>query len=119
MAKSSKYFSEEELMCHCGCGQCEMDPDFLVTMDHVREIAGIPIYVNSGFRCPKHDNEIRGEGNHTQGKAIDAKALDGVARMRIVEAMIAAGIKRIGIAKTFIHGDSCSDKPQEVIWLYS
>jgi len=118
MAKSSKYFSEEELKCHCGCGQCEMDPDFLDTLDRVRELAKIPIIISSGYRCPKHDMEVRGEGNHPQGLAIDAKAGDGGTRLKIVSAMLLAGINRIGIAKGFVHGDKCTDKPQRVIWLY-
>lgn len=118
MAKSSRYFSEDELKCSCGCGGCEMDAGFLEVLDRVREDAGIPLFVNSGFRCVKRDAEVRGEGNHPTGRAVDIRAPDSQTRLRVVGAMIRCGIERIGVAKGFVHGDLCADRPFRVLWLY-
>jgi hypothetical protein len=114
----SKYFSEDELRCKCGCGQCHMDTVFLDIMDQIREDVGEPIGVVSGFRCVKHDDEIHGDGNHPEGKAIDVAAPLSMIRFKIVSSAIKMGIKRIGIGKTFIHLDVVSEHPQNVVWLY-
>jgi hypothetical protein len=123
----SKYFSEDELRCKCGCGVCIMDSEFLALMDEIREDVGEPIGVVSGYRCPKHDAKCNNDGNHPTGQAIDMAAALSRVRFKIVRAAIKRGIKRIGIAKTFLHLDTVISSPfgavpgphpQDVIWLY-
>lgn len=114
----SKYFSEDELKCKCGCNQCNMDPIFLTIMDQVREDVDEPLGVVSGFRCIDHDKEIKAEGNHPTGKAVDIAASLSRIRFKLIQAAIKRGIKRIGIGKTFIHLDIVGEHPQNVIWLY-
>lgn len=41
--KSSKHFTENELKCKCGCGRAEMDADFMVKLEQIREYWGKPI----------------------------------------------------------------------------
>lgn len=118
MVKSSKYFSEEELKCLC-CGTCEMDEAAMAKFDEAREISGIPWFVTSGYRCPKHDAEIGGDGNHPKGKALDISThTDSRTRFKIVCSLLKVGATRIGIAKRFVHGDFVESHPQGVIWLY-
>jgi len=114
----SKYFSEDELRCKCGCNQCLMDSDFLNLMDQIREDVGEPLGAVSGYRCSEHDKKINGDDNHPQGKAVDLAAPVSRIRFKIINSAIKRGVKRIGVAKTFIHLDTVDEHPQEVIWLY-
>ncbi len=84
-----------------------------------REIAGIPFYVTSGFRCWKHNREIGSiSDNHPLGVAMDVRADNSRQRFIILEALIKTGFKRIGIHRTFIHFDDNPDGTPEVVWLY-
>lgn len=120
--KKIKHFKQSEFVCAC-CGVEHMDEEFMLMLDATRDEAGVPMNVNSGFRCDKHDAEEGGKGNHNTGKAADIATPSSNSRMRylIVAAAIDVGFRRIGIAKNFIHLDNCGtdeDKPVEVIWLY-
>lgn len=111
------YFKEKEFACKC-CGVSKIDPDFLAMLNEARERAGVPFVITSGYRCPKHDAEVGGKGNHDMGKASDVKCDNSTNRFKMIGAFIEAGFTRIGIAKTFIHVDTCEDKPQMVCWMY-
>jgi hypothetical protein len=65
-----------------------------------------------------YDATLNNDNNHPQGKAMDVAAPLSRIRFKIVNAAIKRGIKRIGIAKTFIHLDTVLEKPQDVIWIY-
>lgn len=109
-------FKLEEFACKC-CGQVHMDAMFLAELDNARDYAGTPFTVNSGYRCPKHNQETGSTSeNHTSGKAADITCLYGPERIKIVQGLIRAGFRRIGVGKTFIHADSMNDI--ESIWLY-
>ena len=87
--------------------------------NRAREIADIPFNVTSGFRCLKHNRQIGSTSdNHTRGFAMDVMANNSRQRFIILEALIKAGFKRIGIHKTFIHFDDNPDGTPEVLWLY-
>jgi hypothetical protein len=48
-----KYFSEDELKCkHTGI--CKMDPEFMETLEKIREEVGIPFIITSAYRDPTH-----------------------------------------------------------------
>lgn len=114
-----RYFSIVEFECP-DCGRADMDETFLEMLDRARGIAQIPFYITSGFRCKKHNEEIGGKPDsaHLRGLAADIAVKDSRSRFKIVEALIRAGFKRIGIAKDFIHVDADMTKPDKVIWLY-
>ena len=97
----------------------KMDADFIRMLDGVREIAGIPFKVNSGYRTKSHNKKIKGSPNssHMKGLAADIHCTDSVNRLLILGAAITVGIFRIGIGKTFIHLDIDEDKVN-AIWLY-
>ncbi len=97
-----------------------MQSAFLVLLDKARGIAGVSFKINSGFRTEAHNKKVGGvaESSHTTGWAADIHCTQPRERKLIVAALIAAGINRIGIAKTFIHCDSDPTKDKDVIWLY-
>lgn len=95
-----------------------MDEDFVQKLDELRSRCLMPLKVNSGYRCPKHDAEIGGSKNHTQGYAADIAAVSSQTRFVILYNLLNIGFKRIGIGKIFIHLDTCPDKPRFVLWLY-
>ena len=71
----AKYFSEEEMTCHC-CGELPeggMNEELLSKLDELREAVGEPIHVTCMYRCPDHNREIGGASNsyHIYGKAAD------------------------------------------------
>lgn len=115
-----KHFKPYEFeVCVPRCSISDMSPDFLVRLDAAREFAGVPFRLNSAFRST--DFELSrgrtGTSSHCKGVAVDISCTDGRKRFLIVNALIAAGFTRIGIAKTFIHVDSDPDK-RSSIWLY-
>lgn len=115
-----KYFKYHEFDCPTkkGTGKL-MEKNFLEMIDNAREIAGIPFYINSGYRTPEHNRAIGGSENssHMSFCASDVHCANGQDRLIMVHAFIKAGFRRIGIADTFIHIDTDRNKPQS-IWLY-
>ena len=78
-----KWFKEKEFACKC-CGQlpplARENVKALVreVLDPVREKLGIPIVVNSGYRCEKHNKDVGGVRNsqHLRGEAADIHCAD-------------------------------------------
>ena len=69
--------NQKELTCKCGCGESNMDEDFMERLQLLRaewykENTRV-LKVNSGFRCKNHPIERRKKivGPHTKGKAVD------------------------------------------------
>ena len=97
-----------------------MHYNFVVQLEKAREIAGVPFVINSGFRSKEHNAKIGGspKSSHMKGYAVDISCKDSLTRWIIVNALLEAGFKRIGIAKTFIHVDADPKKIDQVIWTY-
>ena len=114
----SEYFSRKELQCHCGCGQCLMDSDFMNDIDWIREAVGQPLGVNSGYRCKAYDATLNNDDNHPRGLAIDLAAPTDQLKWKIFIAALSRHFNRFGFAKTFIHLDKVLVHPPEVIWIY-
>ena len=84
-----KWFKEKEFACKC-CGQLPLSTSSgqaprenvkaLVreVLDPVREKLGMPIVVNSGYRCEKHNKDVGGVRNsqHLRGEAADIHCQD-------------------------------------------
>ena len=105
------------------CGDMHMNGEFMQLMDEMRDKAGFPYHVTSGYRCPEHNQAVSStgpRGPHTTGKAIDISAMDSFTRLRIIEVALEHGIRRIGVAKTFIHLDALtpSDGFPYGVWNY-
>lgn len=116
-----KYFSEKEFnRCVPSCSMSDMDNDFLLLLDKVREDAGVPFILNCAYRSEEWDKSKgrSGKSAHTKGKAVDIKCNTSANAYKIVNAALKNGIKRIGIGRTFIHIDNDDTLPQGVIWNY-
>ena len=104
---------------HSGSG-INMDQSFLEKLDKARDIAGIPFKITSGYRTKEHNKKVGGVENssHLIGVAADIAVSSNQERCIILSALIQAGFKRVGIAKTFLHCDTDPNKPNS-FWLYS
>ena len=114
-----KFFRLEEFNCtHTNLN--EMDHEFLVKLDELRERVGFPFIITSGYRDATHPAEARkaepGTGTHCQGIAADIAVSNGFERMNIVHEAIKMGFS-IGVARTFVHVDDRKTTP--VMWTYS
>lgn len=119
--KTSKYFSPREFqLCSPPCNIEDMDQQFLNILDQIREKVGQPLNMTSAFRTKEWDQSKgrSGNGAHTKGLAVDFACNTGTLRAKIVEAALACGIRRIGVASGFVHVDVDSTLPQNVIWTY-
>lgn len=104
-----------------GSGLEFMDQEFLDKLDLIREEAGIPFKITSGYRTAKHNIKEGGKKNsaHKLGKAADIQAISGHDKFVIIRAAILNGIMRIGVGKTFIHLDNAVDRlPWPNTWTY-
>ncbi len=79
MSQLTPHFSLEEAQCPCGC---VMPPDIqkkAQAMAHIAEVVraelGVPMIVDSWYRCPKHNVEVGGDPNsfHLDALGIDFK----------------------------------------------
>jgi uncharacterized protein YcbK (DUF882 family) len=97
-----------------------MKAEFLQRLDNARALAGVPFKINSGFRTVAHNKKVKGvdSSSHTEGYAADIACTDVANRFIIVNALLKAGINRIGISGSFIHADCDPTKSKNVIWLY-
>ena len=102
-----------------GSGKYMQDP-FLQMLDDARGIANISFKINSGYRSESHNAYIGGkkQSSHLYGHAADIHCTGSRERFIIVDALVKAGFKRIGVAKTFIHVDNDPAKDEKVIWMY-
>lgn len=113
---SYKYFTRDEFKCH-ETGENEINPDFIETLDQLREDCGFPFVISSGYRSPKHPLEaVKKTPEPTQGIAADIVVSGGAQRRVLVEKALELGFNGIGVAKTFVHVDIRTTTP--VIWTY-
>lgn len=112
------YFAESEFRaCIPKCEKSHMNKSFMERLNIARRYAGIPFVLNSAFRSSEFDMQRGRTGNsyHCKGRAVDIRCLDSSSRAVIVDALIRAGFRGIGISNTFIHVD---DRPLKCLWLY-
>ena len=73
-----RYFTRAEFRCQCGGKYCNGFPaepaeETVRMADEIRRRAGVPLSVNSGLRCQRHNAEVGGVSNslHRTGQAVD------------------------------------------------
>lgn len=82
MAKDTKNFKVSEFACK-HCGENKIDQRVLDMAQTIRDELGVPVRVNSGYRCEKHNARVGGvKGSfHTKGLAADLSCELGGSKM--------------------------------------
>ena len=82
MPKDTKNFKVSEFACH-HCGENNIDQRVLDMAQTLRDELGVPVRVNSGYRCEKHNAKVGGvKGSfHTKGMAADLSCSLGAKEM--------------------------------------
>jgi hypothetical protein len=104
-----KYFKMKEFECHDGCempAEARVNIEALVeaVLDPARERLGKAIRVNSGYRCPRHNEEVLGVRNsqHMKGEAADVVPGDSLERLvRIIKEQ--GVFDQMIVYPTFVH----------------
>lgn len=116
------YFPEEPFGCRDGCGLNAFDPAMRKILNEVREELGIPLIINCGCRCKKHNAAVGGADNsaHLPGPdglchGVDIKCLWDVTRGRLQEALQKRGIRRFEASDIHLHGDNATYLPKPVL----
>ena len=79
MAHNTTNFNVNEFSCKCGCGFNIIDQRVINMAQTIRDALGVPVRVNSGCRCKKHNANVGGVkgSNHTKGLAADLSCSKG------------------------------------------
>ena len=110
MGNLSKNFSRHEFECRC-CGRAEINPRLVDALQQLRDLAGQPVRIFSGYRCPEHNRAVGGatRSQHLLGNAADivVRGLTPVEMYRLAEDVEAFRNGGIGLYpdKGFIHVD--------------
>lgn len=118
---TARYFKEAEFKkCVPSCSLQDMNQRFMTTLDGVRALAGIPLKLSCAYRSVAWDKAKGRSGNsaHCRGMAADIVCNSNSTRSKIITAALRLGINRIGIGKNFVHLDTDTSLPQNVIWHY-
>ena len=110
-------FRPEEFNCKCGdCSGRTPDPPatrhLAWVLQQIRDLANVPIKINSGYRCPEHNKSIGGHPRsyHMKGWAaalhpvgISPAELHAAIEHLVASKRIPAG--GLGLYNTFVHYD--------------
>ncbi len=103
-----KYFKMNEFECKDGCqmpAEARANIQALVekVLDPVRERLGKAIYVNSGYRCPKHNLKVGGAkaSQHMKGEAADIRCEDNEQLKRLIKEQ--GVFDQMIVYPTFVH----------------
>ena len=110
MGDLSKNFSRHEFACRC-CDRTEINQRLVDALQELRDLAGLPVRVTSGYRCPEHNRAIGGatRSQHLLGTAADisVRGMTSAEMYRLAEDVEAFSNGGIGVYpdKGFIHVD--------------
>ena len=134
--KISEHLSIHEVECVCGCKAVASNPGIMsetliYKFEQLRAQVGVPIIINSGFRCSwyqaqqrereiEHKKELYKmtvdelyenrmiwhslDSLHCKGMALDMK-VRGLDMFRFYSLAVSVGFTGVGLYPTFIHGD--------------
>jgi len=87
----SKNFHLCELICKCGCESHSLTKlkELATNLQHIRDLYDSPIWVNSAYRCPKHNAAVGGvvHSTHTRHLASDLRAVNQKHQVAITSAI--------------------------------
>lgn len=128
--KINEFFSTHEFTCQCEHADCVdqvISEDLIKRLSKLREVKKTSITITSGFRCKKHQEDIRNSGVSTVVAKVSQHELGNGADVKLkglsVEEWLEDAKKLfwyIGLAKTFLHVDTRPAKVQgtHVTWKY-
>jgi len=100
--------------------------EMMLCLESMREEAGFPFLVSSGYRCPEHNQRVSNSGRdgpHTTGLAVDIKVY-GARALRMIELALKHEALGIGLHQKgpfsgrYIHLDWVTKRPEKMIWSY-
>lgn len=112
-----QFFSRAEFRCQCGGKYCNGLPaepaeETVRMADEIRRRAGVPLTVNSGLRCARHNAEVGGVSNslHITGQAVDLSGNIAPAKLRQIAEQVQAemipGRGGLGLYSWGVHIDN-------------
>ena len=128
-----KSFTFDEMACkncpHCG-GISDMNEDFMMKLQQLRDACNFPLHVNSGYRCEKKNIDCKGHPNsghlnqEGQGSmAADLRVERDQARVVIQKAIemgFSVGISQSGKSGRFVHVDTKPRRSGKAnLWSYA
>lgn len=107
-AKLSKNFKVSEFHCkgaRC-CSKTLVSEELIERLQILRELAGAPITINSGYRCYKHNRAVGGASSsqHINGKAADV-VISGKSAKQMAVLAEQAGFRCVLLYSNRIHVD--------------
>lgn len=122
-SKINDYFNTSEFRCPCKNDSCKVQTINKLLIDQLTEVRieyNQPINCNSGYRCHAHQLELAANGKetatgisqHELGKAADIRGND----MAVLQSLCEKKFKALGVARSFLHVDTRSDRIRR--WSY-
>ena len=104
----AEHFKAEELACPCdrdGCRTVVVHWALIRLLSRMRKQIGQPLYISSGYRCPKRNESVGGapESLHLAGMAADVQASTSVEHLASVARAVGAG--GVGVYPRHAHVD--------------
>ena len=108
-ARLSDNFAAAEFACH-GAGCCDtvwVDQRLVGYLQQIRDHFGVPVHINSGYRCVSHNAAVGGATGsyHVKGMAADIR-VEGVAPEDVARYAESIGVLGIGLYADFVHIDT-------------
>lgn len=121
----SNWFTTKEFECQCSYDTCveqRISKELIDKLTRIREEVKSPLFITSGFRCEKHQEDLRKKGantvvakksQHELGNAVDVwcGSLTTLDFLKVCERYF----KSIGVALNFLHLDT---RPEYRRWKY-
>ncbi len=103
----SEHFESHEFDCHCQYPECTktiVSKQLILLLEKLRWVLGHALSLESGFRCERHNTDIKGEEHsyHMRGMAADIQSSDRTEKARASQYLKTNGF---GIYPTFFHVD--------------
>lgn len=125
--KLSEHFASSEFECPC-CGYALISSDLVQGLEKIRSKLGIPIKINSGYRCPRHNAAVGGAefSRHLAGCAADITwagiilnvKQTSLFRKELVTIAEEYKIYGIGWSTQYIHVDTDVTRKRLTQWYY-
>ena len=113
-------FKREEFTCSC-CSNEGIKDSFMFSIQELRDRCHIPMLINSGYRCLKHNTDIGSKptSRHVQGIAADVsnRAMTSTQKHIFLSRALEL-FNGVGIYPTFFHIDKRSYS-QRAVWVSS